>query len=248
VVDGTEPDPQSPPFSGRAVVVISQAYYYVAAAVGLAFLLGGGIAALIALRKWILPLSEASGSFGGPTDSNDTARSFLGALAFAIPGALVLAWHLREARRREGSRVSQASWGGVLYFHLVALLSLLIALGGAVATLHALRDSVMPLCYEIPDHSEGSPIGDPTFEGSPIPPIGDPTFEGSPIPPIELPADFDPELLRSEECYPATSEALRSALDGGIVALVAGAAWLWHLRRGRRAVDGPPVDRPPLEA
>jgi hypothetical protein len=234
LVVGPESDPQSPPFSGRAVLVISQAYYYVAAVVGLAFLLGGGIAALIALRKWLLPISEVSASFGGPSDSNDTARSFLGALAFAIPGALVLAWHLREARRHEGSRVSQASWGGVLYFHLVALISLLFALGGVVATLHAVRDSIMPLCYEVP-----GPVVPPV-----APSMGS-QFDGeeSPIIVPDIPIDVDPPLLApKQECYPSTSEALRSALDAGIVALVAGGAWLWHLRRGRRAVDGPPVE------
>jgi hypothetical protein len=234
LVVGPESDPQSPPFSGRAVLVISQAYYYVAAAVGLAFLLGGGIAALIALRKWLLPISEVSASFGGPSDSNDTARSFLGALAFAIPGALVLAWHLRGARRHEGSRVSQASWGGVLYFHLVALISLLFALGGVVATLHAVRDSIMPLCYEVP-----GPVVPPV-----APSIGSQfDGEGSPIIVPDIPIDVDPSLLApKQECYPSTSEALRSALDAGIVALVAGGAWLWHLRRGRRTVDGPPVE------
>jgi hypothetical protein len=232
-VNGPDPEPHPPSFSDRAAIVISQAYYYVVAAIGLALLLGGAIAALIALRKLILPLSEAAGSsgpFGGPADSNDTARSFLGALAFAIPGALVLAWHLREARRREDGRASRAPWGGVLYFHLVALVSILIALGGVVAALHGLRDAVVPFCYESSSFYEGPLAGDPTFDG------------GSPIPPIELPADFDPELLRSEECYPSTSEALRSALDGGIVASVAGAAWFWHLRRGRRAFDGPPLE------
>lgn len=230
---GPDPEPSPPPFSDRATIVISQAYYDVVAATGLAFLLGGAIAALIALRKLILPLSEAAGSsgpFGGPTDSNDTARSFLGALAFAIPGALVLAWHLREARRREGGRVSRASWGGVLYLHLVALISILIALGGVVAMLHGLRDAAIPLCYESPSFYEGPLAGDPTFDGA------------SPIPPIELPADFDPELLRSEDCYPSASEALRSALDAGIVASVAGVAWAWHLRRGRRVFDGPAVE------
>jgi hypothetical protein len=233
LVNGSDPEPHPPPFSDRAAIVISQAYYYVVAAIGLAFLLGGAIAALIALRKLILPLSEASGSsgpFGGPTDANDTARSFLGALAFAMPGALVLAWHLREARRREGTRVSRAPWGGVLYFHLVALISIAIALGGVVAALHGLRDAVVPLCYESPSFYEGPLAGDPTVD------------EVSPIPPIELPANFDPELLRSQACYPSTSEALRSASDGGIVASVAGAAWVWHLRRGRRAVDGPLVE------
>ncbi len=227
-----DPEPHPPSFSDRAAIVISQAYYYVVAAIGLALLLGGAIAALIALRKLLLPLSDAAGSSGpfGSTDSNDTARSFVGALAFAIPGALVLAWHLREARRREGGRASRASWGGVLYFHLVALISVVIALGGVVAALHGLRDAVVPLCYESPSYSEGPLAGDPTFDGV------------SPIPPIELPADFDPDVLRSEECYPSTSEALRSALDGGIVASVAGVAWVWHLRRGRRAFDGPLVE------
>ena len=231
-MNGPDPEPHPPPFSDRAAIVISQAYYYVVAAIGLAFLLGGAIAALIALRKLILPLSEAAGSsgpFGGPGDSNDTARSFLGALAFAIPGALVLAWHLREARRRESGRELRATWGGVLYFHLVALISILIALGGVVTALHGLRDAVVPFCYESRGYSEGPLAAAPTFDGA------------SPIPPIELPADFDPELLRSEDCYPSTPEALRSALDAGIVASVAGAAWAWHLRRGRRAFDGPPV-------
>ena len=54
---------------------------------------------------------------------------------------------------------------------------------------------------------------------------------------IELPEDFDPEILRSEECYPSTSEALRSALDAGIVTAVAGVVWLWHIRRGRRGSE-----------
>ena len=126
--------------------------------------------------------------------------------------------------------MSRASWGGVLYFHLVALISIAIALGGVVAVLHGLRDAVVPFCYESRGYSEGPLAADPTVD------------EVSPIPPIELPADFDPELLRSEECYPSTSEALRSALDGGIVASVAGTAWAWHLRRGRRAFDGPLVE------
>jgi hypothetical protein len=126
--------------------------------------------------------------------------------------------------------VSRASWGGVLYFHLVALISIVIALGGVVAALHGLRDAVVPLCYESPSYSEGPLAGDPTFD------------EVSPIPPIELPADFDPELLRSEECYPSTSEALRSALDAGIVTAVGAATWVWHLRRGRGTFDGPPVE------
>jgi hypothetical protein len=62
------------------------------------------------------------------------------------------------------------------------------------------------------------------------------------VSPIDVPIEVgSPLLAPKEECYPSTSEALRSALDAGIVAVVAGAAWLWHLRRGRRIVDGPPA-------
>ena len=224
--EAAEP-PRDPVGSGRGAA-IAQAYYYVVAAIGLIFVLGGTIAALIALRKWILPASnDPSDFFGSTPDSNDAARSFLGALAFAIPGALVLVWHLREARRHAGRRASSRSWGETLYLHLVAAISLLIALGGAVVMLHALRDSVVPLCYD------NSSFGVPPVVGSDI--GGD--FEGSPIPPIELPEDFDPEILRSEDCFPSTSAALRSALDAGIVTSVAGVVWLWHLGRGRRGSE-----------
>jgi hypothetical protein len=229
LVSEPEPPPVTPAAPGGRAAGISQAYYYVVAAIALIFVLGGTIAALLAVRKWILPVSggEASEFFGPPTDSDDAARSFLGGLAFAIPGAIVLAWHLREARRRD-RRPGSGSWGHVLYLHLVAAISLLIALGGVVAMLLSLRDSALPLCYETP-----------SFE---VPPIEDPIIGGevSPIPGIDPPVDAEGELLRSEEeCYPSTSEALRSALDGGIVAAVAGAAWLWHLRRGRRALEPP---------
>lgn len=225
---GAEPSASS----GRAAVVISQTYYYAVAAIGLAFLLGGTIAALIALRKWVLPVgADASEFFGGPADRNDAPRSFLGALAFAIPGALAFAWHLREGRRREG-RAFRASWGGVLYFHLVAFIAVLITMGGVVALLHSLRDAAVPFCYDVPG------FDDPVID---IPSVA-PGAEGlSPIPPIELPEDVDAGVLFSdEECYPSTAEALRSAIDAGIVAVVAGLTWLWHLRRGRRSLEEPP--------
>jgi hypothetical protein len=227
----SEPDEQTSASSGRGATVISQAYYYVVAAIGLIFLLGGLIAALIALRKWVFPISDAGSSlYGGPLDRNDAARSFLGALAFAIPGALVLAWHLREARRREGRRTSRESWGGVLYFHLVAL----IALGGVVATLHALRDWALPICYD-PPRAELSPVEGPVT-GSGL--VG----EGSPIVDPQYPVDLYPGLLKQQDCYPPSSEAIRSVLDGVIVASVAGGTWIWHLRRGRLALDGPPLE------
>ena len=142
-------EPQPDPVGPSRGAAIAQAYYYVVAAIGLIFVLGGTIAALIALRKWILPVSgDPSEFFGSPPDSNDAIRSLLGALAFAIPGALVLVWHLREARRQAGRRASSRSWGETLYLYLVAAISLLIALGGAVAMLHALRDAVVPFCYD----------------------------------------------------------------------------------------------------
>jgi hypothetical protein len=108
----------------------------------------------------------------------------------------------------------------ILYLHHIAAISLLIALGGAVAMLHALRDAVVPFCYD------NSSFSGPLVSGS-----GDSVAE------IDLPEDFDPEILRSEECYPSTSEALRSTLDAGIVTAVAGVVWLWHIRRGRRGSE-----------
>ena len=236
----SEPNEQIPASSGRGATVISQAYYYVVAAVGLIFLLGGLIAALIALRKWVFPMPDvvssgySSNSYVGPIDPNDAARSFLGALAFAIPGALVLWWHLREARRREGRRVSRESWGGVLYFHLVALISLMIALGGVVATLHAVRDWALPICYA-PPRVELSPI-EGAASGTGL------AGEGSPILDPQFPVDLNPGVLKQQECYPPSSEAIRSVVDGVIVASVAGVTWLWHLRRGRRTLDEPSVE------
>ena len=48
--------------------------------------------------------------------------------------------------------------------------------------------------------------------------------------------DLNPGVLK-QECYPPSSEGEPSVLDGVIVASVAGGTWLWHLRRGRRALD-----------
>jgi len=230
----SEPDERISASSGRGATVISQTYYYVVAAVGLIFLLGGLIAALIALRKWVFPISETGSSFyGGPLDRNDAARSFLGALSFAIPGALVLWWHLREAHRRDARRTARESWGGVLYFYLVALISLLIALGGVVATLHALRDWAVPICYE-PPRAELSPV-EGAVSGSGL------AGEGSPVIDPQYPVDLNPGVFQ-EQCYPPSSEAIRSVVDGVIVASVAGVTWVWHLRRGRRALDEPLLD------
>jgi hypothetical protein len=54
--------------------------------------------------------------------------------------------------------------------------------------------------------------------------------------------DLNPGVLKQQECYPPSSEAIRSVVDGVIVASVAGVTWLWHLRRGRRTLDEPSVE------
>jgi uncharacterized protein DUF5671 len=222
----TEPAPDDPsgPFSGRAAFAIAQAYYYVAAAIGLAFLVGGAIAALIALRQWVLP-SETVGP--DVEASREAARSFLGALAFAIPGALAFTWHLHEARARSRTFRPGAFWGSSLYFHLVALIALGIAIGGVVALLHSLRDAALPQCYQ-PLTSE--PL--PPVEASPIPGVS---------PGIEIPIGDGESPLIEPECFPPTSDALRSAIDAAIVTVVAGGVWVWHLGRGRREHAPPAV-------
>lgn len=223
--DGGEP---APPFTGRAAFAISQVYYYVAATIGVGFLVGGAIATLIGLRQLIFGASP--GDFGGAyvevgsTASRDALRSILGGLAFAVPGGLVFRWHIREARRRERTFVPGTFWGSALYFHLVAVIALPVALGGLVAGLHALRDAALPSCYASPE---------------PYPPVVSPVPGTSPG--IEIPeeaaAAFD-QLRR--DCYPPTGQALRSALDAAIVAGVAAAVWAWHLLRGRREVAPSP--------
>ena len=223
--DGGEP---SPSFTGRAAFAISQVYYYVAATIGVGFLVGGAIATLIGLRQLIFGASP--GDFGGTyveagtVASRDALRSILGGLAFAVPGGLVFLWHIREARRRERAFVPGTFWGSALYFHLVAAIALPVALGGLVAGLHALRDAALPSCSTAPDPFPP--------EVSPVPGISPPVVEI----PEEAAGAFE-ELRR--DCYPPTGQALRSAFDGAIVAGVAAAVWGWHLRQGRR--EGSPT-------
>jgi hypothetical protein len=225
----------------------ARAYYPVAAAIGLVFVLIGAISLLIALRQLVLP--SAGEDFGAPgvfgpsiEGSNAALRSFLGALAFALPGALVLGWHVREGRRREGRDVSGLTWSRSLYLHLVALISLLIATGAVVAVLHSLRDSVWPQCYPsfaeegvlVPSQPEAAPVFDETVTPPPLISLE---------PPISIP--IDPGLAPEPNCYPESADALRSALDAGLVAVVAGGTWAWHLRRGRRlGTDAPPPAGP----
>jgi hypothetical protein len=224
------PEHQPAPFSGRAAFTIAQSYYYVAAVVGIGLLLGGVIEALIGVRQLVLPASTSG--VGGPyvetasTASRDAVRSVLGGLAFAIPGAVVFLWHIREARRREVRSVVGTFWGSALYSHLVALVALSIAVGGTISLLHSLRDAALPLCYPIPD------LGVPPVSATPVPGLSPPVITISP----------SPEIVQAERrCYPPASEALRSAADSFIVASVAGATWAWHLRRGRRIDAAPPA-------
>jgi hypothetical protein len=111
----------------------------------------------------------------------------------------------------------------------VALISLMIALGGVVATLHAVRDSALPICYA-PPRAELSPVEGPLSSGGYA-------GEGSPIVDPQYPVDLNPGVLKQQDCYPPSSEAIRSVVDGVIVASVAGGTWVWHLRRGRRTLD-----------
>ena len=107
---------------------ISQAYSCIAAAIGIAFLIGGLIVALIALHKLVL-LSPAGGVRVGVRVGRGRAVAAW-ALAYAIPGALVFVWHIREARRRAELGSGETLWGALLYFHLVALITRVIRWAG----------------------------------------------------------------------------------------------------------------------
>jgi hypothetical protein len=102
------PAESAPPAGGRPPrdpSGVEQAYFCVVAAIGFVLVLVGLIMVSFALRALIFPASasvDPAEFFGGPPeDSNATARSLLGALGVAIPGALVFTWHRRELRRRE---------------------------------------------------------------------------------------------------------------------------------------------------
>jgi hypothetical protein len=221
----TEPGPAAAPSSARAAFAISQSYYYLAAVVGVGLLLGGVIGSLIGVRQWILPAGpDPAGSPFLEGGSRDAIRGILGGLAFAIPGALLFWRHLREARRREAVGLAGVSWGSALYFHLVAFVALMIAVGGVTGTLHSLADAAFPDCFESPTHLL------PPTDVMPIPgtSAGEASLAPQPVP-----------IGTFRECYPPSSVSLRSALDGLIVAAVAGATWVWHLRRGRRLGAAP---------
>jgi Domain of unknown function (DUF5671) len=181
------PSPDAAPrFTGRAVYVISQLYYYLVAIVAIGFVIGGTIVALIALRELVLP--------DPGTETSDSVRALLQGLAFAVPAVVAAVWHLVQARRRQRLALHGEFWGRTLYFHGVAFMAYGVTLGGVIATLFSLVDAAFaPDC---------------------------------PVQPSDVLVDF---------CTSA-SDALRAAINGLIVAVVAGAVWWWHLRQGGRPV------------
>jgi hypothetical protein len=126
--------------TGRAAHVISQ-YYYVVAAIGVALVLGGVVAALFGIRTLVLPHE-----FEAPRDA---LRTVFHGLAFALPGAALLWWHLREARRREGLAAPASFWGRSLYFHLVAFVAMWFAVGGVILALSAAAEAAVPNCVYV---------------------------------------------------------------------------------------------------
>ena len=180
--------PPASQFTGRAAYALSQLYYYLVAIVAIGFVIGGTIAALIAVRQlaWPDPWSV----------TRQSVEALLQGLAFAVPGALAAWWHLGQARKREGRVAAGAFWGRSLYFHAVAFLAYVVALGGVVATLFSLIDAAFA---------------------------------------ADCPATIGRDLV-FVVCTDA-DDALRTALNGLIVVLVAGTVWWWHLREGRRTVS-----------
>jgi uncharacterized membrane protein YhaH (DUF805 family) len=131
---------RAPPTAGRAAFVISQLYYYIASVIGVGFLIGGAIAALLGLRQAILPQEFETARHG--------IHQLLEGLAIGLPGLAILVWHLREARGRESRVPREPFWGGSLYFHLVALVALGFIVGGAIALLGSLVDLTLPECFQ----------------------------------------------------------------------------------------------------
>ena len=125
---------------GKGAYDISQLYYYGAAVIGVGFLLGGAVAAILGLRTLALPRELQT--------VRDGVRGLLNGVAFAIPGFLLAWWHLREGRRRDGGPYTDSFWGASLYFHLVSFVALAFVLVGAIGILTSLVDLAVPYCYE----------------------------------------------------------------------------------------------------
>jgi hypothetical protein len=139
--DLAPPRPREPE-PGRAVHTIEQLYYYIVAAVGVAFVLGGVIAMLFGVRTLVLPEETQ--------ESRDAVRTMLHGLAFVLPGLALVWWHLREARTADARMTVHPFWGRSLYFYLVAFVSLWLAVGGLIAILATAVDAALPHCFEGP--------------------------------------------------------------------------------------------------
>jgi hypothetical protein len=193
--------PASP--ESRGAHVISQIYYYVAAVGGFGLFLGGTIAVLFGLRELVLPREFET--------TRDGVSVLLHGVAFVLPGVAIMWWHLRQARKREERPPTTVFWGRVLYYHLVALVSLLFVVIGTVGILTNLSEALTNECDGIASSSVRT-----------LPHQGE--------------LEFAPEVMgsRLEACYPTREDALRNAVDAGIVLVVAGPVFGWHLRQGRR--------------
>ena len=97
------------------------------------FVIGGTIATLIALRQVAWP--------DPGIETRLSVQALLQGLAFAVPGAVAVWWHLGQARACEGSLAPGVFWGRSLYFHGVAFVTFVIALSGVAATLFSLVDA-----------------------------------------------------------------------------------------------------------
>jgi hypothetical protein len=131
-------DPTALATEGRAAYVISQLYYYVAAVVGVGFVIGGLIGFFFGVRTAVFPDEFET--------TREGLRGMLLGLSFAIPGLVTLWWHIRQARGREGRVPTGAFWGSALYFHLVALIALFFVIGGVAGFLAVLSEAVVPRC------------------------------------------------------------------------------------------------------
>jgi hypothetical protein len=150
------PEPSATPGgagTSRAAHAIAQLYYYLVAAVGVAFVLGGVIGLLMGVRTLVLP-DEFE-------ESRDAVRTMLQSLLFVLTGLALAWWHLGEARRGEGKRVATAFWGRALYFHLVAFVALWFAVGGVIGMLSAGVEAALPRCAPTipPEEAELIPEG-----------------------------------------------------------------------------------------